>query len=101
MSITPDDIADALIDVDEDEVEKRLCESECFFESLAKSIVAVACYGADARSLTTSLHMCMNKVKEIQRELATKEAQHKEGARRFQASMPNSYEGEGYQWRAA
>lgn len=87
MSITPDDIADELLDVDENEIEKRLCESECFFESLAKSIVAVACYQGDARSLTISLDICMNEAKRIQKQLAETEAQHKDDARRFQCEM--------------
>jgi hypothetical protein len=94
-----DNITDALWDVDEEEIENRLAESDCFLYSLAKSIVAVKCYGADVRSLTTALDMCMNKADEIHQELATKIAQDKDDAHRFQCEMKDSFDD--YQWRTA
>jgi hypothetical protein len=86
MSITPDDIADELLDVDENEIEKRLCESECFLYGLAKALVKVRCFKGDPRLLTGALTACMNEAARIQALLAETEAQHKDDARRFQAS---------------
>jgi hypothetical protein len=94
-----DNITDALWDVDEEEIENRLAESECFLYSLAKSIVAVKCYGGDPKSLTSALDACMNKASEIQQQMATKIAQDKHDAHRFQCEMKDAFDD--YQWRTA
>jgi hypothetical protein len=101
MSITPDDIADELLDVDEDEIEKRLAEADCLLYGLPKAIVSVCCYGADPKFLKSALDACIREAKRIQEQLAEQEAQHKDDARRFHAGMADSFEGDDYQWRVA
>jgi hypothetical protein len=101
MSITPDDIADALWDVSEETVENTLAERDCFLYGLAKSIVSVACFNGDPQFLAGALDTCIKEAKEIQQELADKILQHKDDKRRFQASMADSYDGDDYQWRVA
>jgi hypothetical protein len=87
MSITPDDIADALWGVDEETVENTLAERECFLYGLAKSIVAVACFNGDQKFLAGALDTCIKEAKEIQQELAGKIVQDKSDAQRFQCEM--------------
>jgi hypothetical protein len=100
MSITHDDIADALDDVQENEVAAWLADTNQFNE-LANSIATVAENDNPASVLMGNVQQLINMCREYRYQLATKKAQHKDDARRFQASMADSYDGDDYQWRVA
>jgi hypothetical protein len=97
--ITDQDIEDALDEVSDDEIEKRLAEEDCFLYSLATAIVHVKCYGGDAANLTAALDACMNAAERIKQELAMPIARGKDDARRFGADTHDSFDD--YQWRTA
>jgi hypothetical protein len=90
--ITDDDILNAMDDVDEEQVEAMLAESECFLYSLAKAIVTVKCFGGDAAHLTTALNVCMEEADRIKYSLAVPIAQKKDDAKRFQATMKDDFD---------
>jgi hypothetical protein len=97
--ITDDDILNAMDDVDEEQVETMLAESDCFLYSLAKAIVTVKCFGGDAAHLTTALKACMEEAERIKDALAVGIAQKKDDARRFQAeSEDDEDEGDFDEW---
>ena len=85
--ITDEMIMDALVDVDEEELETYLCELECFHTSLAKAIVCFAANEGDIRNVSSALNACYAAVRNRQQELAQKIAQDKEDASRFSARM--------------
>jgi hypothetical protein len=82
-----DNITDALWDVDEEEIEERLRDEECFHTSLPKALVSLKCFNGNAQDLTSAINACMNAIERIQRELGEKVAQRKDDARRFQCDM--------------
>jgi hypothetical protein len=90
--ITDDDIQNAMDDVDEEQVETMLAESDCFLYSLAKAIVTVKCFGGDAAHLTTALKACMEEAERIKYSLAVPIAQKKDDAKRFQATMKDDFD---------
>lgn len=90
--ITDDDIQNAMDDVDEEQVETMLAESDCFLYSLAKQIVAVKCFGGNAENLATALTACMEEAERIHYSLAVPIAQKKDDAKRFQATMKDDFD---------
>jgi len=96
MSITPDDIADAMTDIEEDELETGLCEADCFHTNLANAIVRLTVIGADLdeeefyeslTSLRPYLLDCAETVRKEMDSAARRIAQEKYDARRFSAPM--------------
>jgi hypothetical protein len=85
--ITDDDILNAMDDVDEEEIEERLRDEECFHTSLPKALVSLKCFNGNAQDLTSAINACMNAIERIQREIGEKVAQRKDDARRFQCEM--------------
>lgn len=97
--ITEDNILDALLDVDEEEIEAQLRDEECFHTGLAKALVSIKCYEGDAANLAMAIAACMDAIDRISRGLAENVAQEKDNASRFQAESRDSFDD--YKWRTA
>lgn len=90
--ITESDIAECLLDVDEEKLAELLRDEECFHTSLVKAMVAYAAFGGDVLDANLACIACANAVQAHQYRLAKKLAQDKDDARRFQAEMKDKFQ---------
>lgn len=90
--ITESDITECLIEVNEEKLAELLRDEECFHTSLVKAIVAYAAFDGTGAHISTMIGLCVAFVQRKQYELATKLAQDKDDARRFQAEMKDKFQ---------